>query len=139
MLHSATCWSLFLIKFQALSLATLSVRYSNTGVLLRNLGHLQTTASILKNFAIVRGNLLCYGLFLVRLQTWRPAYLLKRNSKTGVFHRWLLLKFCIEQDNSEIKDLSTLWKLKRPCKILQIFYGKYITKWFSQIGSGKFS
>ena len=69
MLHSATCWSLFLIKFQALSLATLSVRDSNTVVLLRNLGHLQTTASILKNFAIVRGQLLCYGLFLIRLQT----------------------------------------------------------------------
>ena len=139
MLHSATCWSLFLIKFQALSLATLSVRVSNTVVLLRNLGYLQTTASILKNFAIVRGQLLCYGLFLIRLQTWRPAYLLKRNSKTGIFLRCLLLKLCIEQHNSEIKDLSTSWKLKRPCKTLQIFYGKYITKWFSQIDSGKFS
>ena len=54
-------------KVPALSLATLSVRDSNTGVFLRNLGHLQTTAPILKSVTNVRGKHLCHGLFLIRL------------------------------------------------------------------------
>ena len=38
----------------------------------------------LKNFAIFTGKHLCWGLFLIKLQAFRPAIFLKRDSNTGV-------------------------------------------------------
>ena len=44
---------------------------------------------VLKNFAIFTRKRLCWSLFLVKLQAFRPAILLKRNSSTTVF-LWIL-------------------------------------------------
>ena len=40
---------------------------------------------VLKNFAIFTGKHLCWGLFLIKLQTW-PAFLLKRRLQRRCFH-----------------------------------------------------
>ena len=40
---------------------------------------------VLKNFAIFSGKHLCWSHFLKKLQAFRPATLLKRDSDTGVF------------------------------------------------------
>ena len=48
--------------------------------------------AILKIFAIFTGKHLCWNLFLIKLQDWRPTNLLKRDSNTGVF-LWKLLNF----------------------------------------------
>ena len=40
--------------------------------------------SSIKNFAIFTGKHLFWGLFLIKLQTFRPATFLKRDSNTGV-------------------------------------------------------
>ena len=39
---------------------------------------------VLKNFAIFTGKYLCWSLFLIQLQAFRPATLLKRDSNTVV-------------------------------------------------------
>ena len=41
--------------------------------------------SLLKNFSAFKGKRLRWSLFLIGLQALRPAALLKRGSKTGVF------------------------------------------------------
>ena len=41
--------------------------------------------AVLKNFAILSGKQLCWSHFLIKLQAFRPATLLKRESNTGVF------------------------------------------------------
>ena len=41
--------------------------------------------TVIKNFAKLTGKQLCWNLFFVKLQTSRPARLLKRDSKIGVF------------------------------------------------------
>ena len=46
---------------------------------------------VLKIFAIFTGKYLCWSLFLTKLQAWRPAILLKRNSNLGVC-LWILQK-----------------------------------------------
>ena len=53
--------------------------------------HLLKTA-ILKNFAIFTGKHLCRSLFLTKVQAWKSAALLKRDSNTGVF-LWILRIF----------------------------------------------
>ena len=40
---------------------------------------------VLKNVAIFTGKLLCWSLFLIKLQAFRSATLLNRDSNTGVF------------------------------------------------------
>ena len=47
---------------------------------------------VFKNFAIFAGEHLCWGLFVIKLQSWRPATLLKRDSNTSVF-LWILRNF----------------------------------------------
>ena len=47
---------------------------------------------ILKNFAIFIAKYLCWSLFLITLQAWRPSTLSKRDSNTSVF-RWILRVF----------------------------------------------
>ena len=44
---------------------------------------------VLKNFTICTGKHLFWSLILIKLQTWRPAALLKRDSNTGAFLRYL--------------------------------------------------
>ena len=44
---------------------------------------------VLKNFTICTGKHLCWSLFLMKLQAWRPATLLKIDSNTGVY-LWML-------------------------------------------------
>ena len=46
----------------------------------------------LKNFTIITVKHLCWSLFLIKLQTWSLAPLLKRNSSTGV-SLWILQNF----------------------------------------------
>ena len=41
--------------------------------------------AVLKNFAIFTGKQLCWILFLIKLQAFSPAILLKGDSSTGVF------------------------------------------------------
>ena len=48
--------------------------------------------AVLKTFVIFTGKHFCWGLFLIKLQAFRPATLLKRNFNTGVFP-WTLLNF----------------------------------------------
>ena len=43
------------------------------------------TGGVLKNFANFTGKHLCWSLFFTKLQAFRPATLLKRDSYTGVF------------------------------------------------------
>ena len=40
---------------------------------------------LLKSFAKFTGEHLCWSLFLIKLQVFRPANLLKRDSNTGLF------------------------------------------------------
>ena len=40
---------------------------------------------VLRNFANLTGEQVCWGLFLTKLQAWTPVTLLKRNSNTSVF------------------------------------------------------
>ena len=40
---------------------------------------------VLKNFGNFTGKQLCWSLFLIKLQSWRPETLFKRDSNTGVF------------------------------------------------------
>ena len=41
--------------------------------------------SVLENFALFTGKDLCLGLFLIKLQAFRSAFFLKRDSNTGAF------------------------------------------------------
>ena len=56
---------------------------------------------VFKNFTKFTGEHLCWSLFLKRLQAWKPATLLKRDSNTGVF-LWNLRnwKCCTLQNTS---------------------------------------
>ena len=47
---------------------------------------------VFKNFANFTGKHLCWSLFLIKLQAFRPAAFLKRDSNTGVF-LWSLRNF----------------------------------------------
>ena len=47
---------------------------------------------VLKSFTNFAGKDLCWSLFLIKLQTFRPATLLKKDSSTGVF-LWNFAKF----------------------------------------------
>ena len=100
------CWGLFLIKLQAWRTRPVaaSVLYIHRefGNIYKswNWWHIliETCVSIrkqplevfyqkavLNNFAIFTGKHLCWSLFLIKLQPWWLAALLKRNSNTGVF------------------------------------------------------
>ena len=68
----------------------------------------------LKNFA---GKYLCWSIFLLKLQAWRPATLLRRDSNTGVFFRntffteylrWILLKLNPEARGKHLA-IQILW------------------------------
>ena len=45
---------------------------------------------VFKNFSIFTGKQLCWSVFLIKLQAWRPETLLTRDSNTGSF-LWILL------------------------------------------------
>ena len=48
--------------------------------------------AVLINFAIITGKYVCWSLFLKKLQAWRHATLIERDSNTGVF-LWILRNF----------------------------------------------
>ena len=48
--------------------------------------------AVLKNFVILTGKHLCWSFFLIKLQVFWPATLLKRGSNTSVF-LWILRNF----------------------------------------------
>ena len=52
--------------------------------------------SVVKNFTIFTEKHLCWCLFLIKLQAWRPTTLSKRDSNTGVFLWILRTAFFIE-------------------------------------------
>ena len=64
-----------------------------TGLILRT-SHRKCSVKkgVLKTFAIFTGKHLCWSLFLIKLQPWRPATLLKRDSNTDVFV-WIVRDF----------------------------------------------
>ena len=82
------CWSLFLIKLQIWRLANLLWRNSNTGAMRKKLQSSRSQIffkiGVIKNFSNFTGKYLCWSIFLIKLQTWRPAALLRRGSNTGV-------------------------------------------------------
>ena len=91
------CWSLFLIKLQIWRFANLLRRDSKTGVMRKKLQKQSSTdiffkKGFLKNFANFTGKYLCRNLFLIKLQVWRHATLLRRDFNTGVF-LWYLRNF----------------------------------------------
>ena len=49
---------------------------------------------VFKNFAIFTGKHLCWSFFVIKLPAYKPANLLKRDSKTNAMEhlRWLLFK-----------------------------------------------
>ena len=57
----------------------------------------------LKIFGNFTGEHLCWSLFLVKLQGWRPATLLKRNTNTGTFvwNLWNLQERLFSQNISD--------------------------------------
>ena len=54
--------------------------------------HWSGLISFLKNFAIFTGKLLCWGLFLIKLQASWPVTILKKDSSSGVF-LWIFRNF----------------------------------------------
>ena len=58
---------------------------------------------VFRNFTNFTGKHLCWSLFLIELQTFRPAALLKRDSKTGVL-LWNLQNF----------NEHLIWSLRTP-------------------------
>ena len=84
---------------------------------------------VLKSFVDFAGKNLCRSLFLIKLQAWRSAPLLKRDTNTGVFpwnlrnfskhlvlrntagccFRSLLLKLLYEKNRTWTKDLNLLY------------------------------
>ena len=61
----------------AVSLALIGLRSSHLSCSIEK--------TVLKNFAIFTGKHLCWSLFLIKLQDFRPATLLERDSNTDVF------------------------------------------------------
>ena len=60
------------------------IKFFNTGLISEAaIGGGLWKKAILKVFAIFTGKHTCWNLFLIKLQTWRPATLLKRHSGTG--------------------------------------------------------
>ena len=67
--------------------------------------------AVLKHFTIFIGKHLCWSLFLLKLQVWKTAILLKRDSNIGVF-LWILQNFWIPilKNICEWLLLYMLWK-----------------------------
>ena len=72
------------IDASAVSLALIGLRSSHLSCSIEK--------TVLKNFAIFTGKHLCWSLFLIKLQDFRPATLLERDSNTDVFP-WILQSF----------------------------------------------
>ena len=68
--------------------------------------------SVFRNFASFTGKQLCWSLFLIELQAFRPAVLLKRDSNTDVF-LW----------NLQIFKEHLIWSLRNPASETCFFTG----------------
>ena len=63
-----------------------------TGFFKSSRSHMFFKIGVLNNFTNFTGKYLCWSLLLIKLQVFRPATLLKRDSNTGVF-LWNLWNF----------------------------------------------
>ena len=54
--------------------------------------------AVLKNVSIFAGKYLCLNLFLIKLQAFRSATLLKRDSNTGAF-LWILWNYAYFEES----------------------------------------
>ena len=62
-----------------------------------------SSKGVLKNFAIFTRKHLFWSFFLIKLQAYRPAALLKRNSNTGVFYEyWARCEWNMFKVNSKL-------------------------------------
>ena len=68
--------------------------------------------TVLKNFAILTGKHLCWSLFLTRLQAWKSATLLKRDSNTGVSCKFgeIIKDTCSEEHLQTTASAPTSWE-----------------------------
>ena len=67
---------------------------------------------VLKYFAIITEKYLFWGLFLIKLQPFSPATLLKRNSNTAAF-LWILRKVRLLWNGNELFLIKTMIKLSQ--------------------------
>ena len=77
---------------------------------------------LLKNFAIFTGKQLCWSLFLIKLQAFRLATLLKRDSNTGVFLCILRSFIYVEK---YLQTAAPDYCLKRHVKIVEKYRVKF--------------
>ena len=78
--------------------------------------------AVLKNFAIFTGKQLCWSLFLIKLQAFRLATLLKRDSNTGVFLCILRSFIYVEK---YLRTAAPDYCLKRHVKIVEKYRVKF--------------
>ena len=76
---------------------------------------------VLKNFAIYTGKDLCWSLFLIKLQAFRPAILLKWDPKAVVF-MWILRNF---EEHLFSKTCANKHSSRSSTKLEVIFRNKY--------------
>ena len=76
----------------------------------------------LKNFAIFTGKQLCWSLFLIKLQAFRLATLLKRDSNTGVFLCILRSFIYLEK---YLQTAASDYCFKRHVKIVEKYMVKF--------------
>ena len=79
--------------------------------------------SILKNFAIFAGKNLGWSLFVIMLQAFRSATLLKRDSNTGVF--LLILRYSLENTWDGVFRSATLIKRDFSTDVQPVNIAKY--------------
>ena len=79
---------------------------------------------VLKNFAIFTGKHVCWSHFLIKLQAWRPANLLKKDSNRSAFF-WISRNFSEKLFSSDLP--KTVRKLclstKFPHQEIRVNYG----------------
>ena len=66
---------------------------------------------VYKNFESFTGKHLCWSLFLIKLQTWRPATLLRRDYNTGAMR-----KKPQKQSFADIHQNRCSWKFHKFCR-----------------------
>ena len=86
-------WFLFCFVFEKMcsSIPILLVMlFAHVGKRSNSRSQMFFRTSFLKNFAIFTGKYLCWSLFLIRFQDWRPAFLFKKRLQ----HRFSFCQYC---------------------------------------------
>ena len=78
---------------------------------------------VLKNFAIFTGRHLCWSLFLMKSQAFRPASLLNRDFNIGVF-LWILPEQCVFYEMKLFSHLASA-KVNSDIKLIQLFWNGF--------------